>query len=358
MLTYLLWGLRGLAGVAGVLLVLFTLSAAIRSFVLPRNEVVRISVTIFSTVRLAFDLLAKLVRTYARRDRLMAHYAPVALVALPIGWLTLVSLGYTLLYWACDAGPLRRCFELSGSSLLTLGTRNVWGTPVNMLTYSEATIGLLLITLLLSYLPTIYQAFSRREVVVARLELRAGPERSAAGLLRWLNSSGALTKERSLQDDDAEWATWEQWFVELEESHTSLPVLNFFRSPQPGRSWVLSARLILNTANLAFSALNLPHTRQMELTFTAGCLAVNRLHRFFNEKAGAEPSELLPTQQPHDIPTRADFDLACQELAAAGLPLCPDLDAAWHAYTERRRRYATAVLFLAELMMAPEMKAL
>ena len=357
MLTYLLWGLRGLSILTGTLLVLFTLSAALRSFVLPRNEVVRISVTIFSAVRLVFDLLAKLVRTYARRDRLMAHYAPVALVALPIGWLTLVSLGYTLLYWGCDAGPLRRCFELSGSSLLTLGTRNVWGTPVNMLTYSEATIGLLLITLLLSYLPTIYQAFSRREVVVARLELRAGPERSAAGLLRWLNSSGPLAGP-SLRDDEGEWAAWEQWFVELEESHTSLPVLNFFRSPQPGRSWVLSAHLILNAANLAFSAVALPHTRQMELTFAAGCLAVNRLHRFFDEQAGAEPGELLPTQQPHDSPSRADFDRACQQLAEAGLSLRPDAAAAWAAYTERRRRYAPAVLFLAELIMAPEIKAI
>ena len=146
--------------------------------------------------------------------------------------------------------------------------------------------------------------------------------------------------------------------MELEESHTSLPVLNFFRSPQPGRSWVLSARLVLNAANLAFSALALPHTRQMELTFAAGCLASNRIYRFFGEKAGAEAHDWLPDQQPHDTPTRAEFDTACRQLAAAGRPLCPDADAAWAAYTERRRRYAPALLYLAGLMMAPAMKAL
>ena len=42
------------------------------------------------------------------------------------------------------------------------------GTLAAVLCFSEATLGLLL-TLLLSYLPTIYQAFSRREVTVGRL---------------------------------------------------------------------------------------------------------------------------------------------------------------------------------------------
>jgi hypothetical protein len=41
----------------------------------------------FRCIRVLFDLVARLSRTYAQRDRVMAHYAPVALVALPVVWL-------------------------------------------------------------------------------------------------------------------------------------------------------------------------------------------------------------------------------------------------------------------------------
>jgi hypothetical protein len=281
----------------------------------------------------------------------MAHYAPVALVALPVVWLAILSTGYTLLFWALGVGSLERCYELSNSSMLTLGTTKTTQVGIMALAYSEAALGLLLITLLIAYLPTIYQAFSRRETTVARLELRAGTPVSACALISWLNSSG------SLQDDDGQWSSWEQWFVEIEESHTSLPILTFFRSPQPGRSWVTAAGLILDTANLMFSALDQPRTRQMETTFKAGCLALNRVYRFFDDKAGTEPLSLLPESHSGEEPGRADFIQACDRLAALGLPVQADQTAAWNSYRELHGRYAAALLFLAQLTMAPDTKA-
>lgn len=343
------FALRIVTALGGIVLVITTLSAAIRSFVLPRNEVVRLNVWVFMGIRLIFDFAAKQASSYERRDKIMAHYAPVALVALPVVWLAIVCLGYTMLFWSFGGGSWEKCYELSGSSLLTLGTTKTYPVGLNALSYSEATLGLLLLTLLISYLPTIYQAFSRRETTVARLELRAGTPASACILLGWLNSSG------SLQDDDVQWSDWEQWFVEIEESHTSLPILSFFRSPQPGRSWVTSGGLILDTANLLFSALEGAHTRQVELTFTAGCLALNRVYRFFDDKAGAEPPTLLPGPAPEDT-SWADFDQTCDALAAQGLPVRADRAAAWQHYQQRRQRYATALAFLGRLTMAPGLK--
>jgi hypothetical protein len=176
-------GLRVLAGLAGGWLVIITVSAAIRSFVLPRNESVRLNAFVFGGVRALFNFAARRASNFARRDRILAHYAPVGLVALPIGWLALVGLGYTGIYWALGVPDFTRSYELSGSSLLTLGTAKQNGLLVNVFSYSEATLGLLLLTLLISYLPTIYQAFSRREIVVAQLDLRAAVPASAAGLV-------------------------------------------------------------------------------------------------------------------------------------------------------------------------------
>ena len=343
---YLLLALRIVTGLGGLMLVITTLSAAIRSFILPRNEVVRLNIWVFRSIRLFFDLAARLANSYEQRDRIMAHYAPVALVALPVVWEALVGLGYTSMFWALGEGSWRRCYELSSSSLLTLGTTSTHHLHIAALGYSEATLGLLLLTLLLSYLPTIYQAFSRREATVALLEMRAGTPPTAACLLGWLNHDG------SVQNDDQQWAEWERWFVEIEESHTSLPILSFFRSPQPGRSWVLSCGLILDTAALLFSAVDGPQPRQARMTFKAGCLALNRVYRFFDDKAGAEATGLLPTE---NLPTpgRVDFDRACEALTEGGLTLQADLDAAWLQYQELRGRYVTALEFMARLTMAP-----
>ena len=340
---------RVLAGLGGVVLVALTLSAAIRSFVLPRNEVVHLNIWVFRGIRAIFEGAARLANTYGRRDSIMAHYAPVGLVALPVVWLTLISIGYTALFWAVGVGNLKTCYELSGSSLLTLGTAKTYGLWLNMLTYSEATIGLLLLTLLISYLPTIYQAFSRREITVARLELRAGTPASAYVLLSWLNNSGAV------DDDDPQWELWEQWFIEIEESHTSLPILTFFRSPQPGRSWVTAGGLILDTANLLLSAVDVPQPKQVQLTLKAGCLALNRVYRFFEGETNTKPLD-IPANAPVADPGRTDFDHACDEMAASGLPLRADRDAAWAQYRELRTRYGTALDFLARLTMAPNQK--
>ena len=342
--------LRILVALAGLWLIIVTVSAAIRSFVLPRNETVRLNVWIFSAVRVIFDFAARTARNYAQRDRVMAHYAPVALVALPIVWEALVGLGYTGIYWALGEGSWGQCYRLSSSYLLTLGTDKLRSTGAAVLGFSEAALGLLLLTLLLSYLPTIYQAFSRREVTVARLELRAGTPATALALVLWLHRNDAL------DNDEAEWAAWEEWFVEIEESHTSLPILTFFRSPQPGRSWVTAGMLVLDAANLLFSALDGERNRQIELTFKAGCLALNRVYRYFNQQAQVEPSALLPPGEPIEDPGRADFGQVLDELAAAGLPVLPDRAAAWQHYRERRESYHAAADFLARLTMAPGSK--
>jgi len=340
--------LRVLAGLAGGWLVITTVSAAIRSFVLPRNESVRLNLFVFSGVRALFDFAARRATNYARRDRILAHYAPVALVALPIGWLALVGLGYSGIFWALGVADFTKSYELSGSSLLTLGTTKQNGLVVNIFSYSEATLGLLLLTLLISYLPTIYQAFSRREVVVAQLELRAGVPASAAGLLLWLGH------DQDFSNDDDQWLAWEQWLVEIDESHTSLPVLAFFRSPQAGRSWVLAAGLILDAANLLFSALDVPRSRQVELTFKAGVLALNRVHRFFDKKSAIEPAELRTAEElAATTPGRAEFAEAWRALLAAGQPLRADEETAWQHYHERRLRYEPALKFLGALLMTP-----
>src|SRR5205823_1990433 len=108
-------------------------------------------------------------------------------------------------------------------------------------------IGLALLALLISYLPTMYGAFSRREVSVSQLSVRAGTPPTPAELLIRARRSGFEHRLSEMFEH------WELFFVELEETHTSLAFLNFFRSPNPKRSWVTATGAVLDTAALHIS---------------------------------------------------------------------------------------------------------
>src|SRR5207247_379744 len=140
----------------GASLVFHTCLSALRTFVLPRSAPDRFNRTTFIVVRQLFEWRSKLLHTYLERDRAMELYAPVALIALLVVWLFSINLGYIAMGWAIEAQSWYLAFKISGSSLLTLGFALVDNFPTAVLVFSEATIGLILIALLIAYMPTIY----------------------------------------------------------------------------------------------------------------------------------------------------------------------------------------------------------
>jgi hypothetical protein len=333
---------RVLGFILGLFLVLWTLASAIRTFVLPRSAPDRLTFFVFLGMRRLFDLRLLKAASYEQRDRIMAFFAPVSLLMLVPAWLTLVLIGYTLMYRAFGFEDWQAAFTVSGSSLLTLGFSMVKDVPTTILAFSEAAIGLILIALLIAYLPTIYSAFSRREAVVTLLEVRAGSPPSAVEMLSRFHRLKRMEKLNEL------WVTWEQWFADVEESHTSLAALAFFRSPQSDRSWITAAGTILDTASLVSAAVDVPRDVQAELTIRAGYICLRRICDFFAIKYNAEPSP----NDPISI-SRIEFDAVCDELAAVGVPMKPDRDQAWRNYAGWRVNYDVPLLALASLTMAP-----
>jgi len=235
--------------VVGVGLVMGTLGSAVRTVVLPRAVPAKLASAVFVTVRRFFALRLGRNSSYERRDRVMAPYGPTSLLILALVWLIVTLAGYTAMFWAVGHPSLRESFITSGSSLLTLGFVRPPDMPSVVLAITEAVLGLTLLALLITYLPSLYSTFSRREAAVARLEVRAGSPPFGAEMIEryaridWLGGLGAI------------WDTWEGWFVELEESHTSFPALVFFRSPQPDHSWITAAGAVLDAAALMSSTL-------------------------------------------------------------------------------------------------------
>ena len=332
--------------VAGVVLVVWTLGSAVRTVVVPRALIPSLTRFHFVALRKLFNLFTGPSRSFESRDASLSLYAPIALVTLPGLWVSLVLTGFTAIFWGSGVRPLTEAFATSGSSLFTLGFIRPRGTPRIVLEFAEAGIGLGLISLMISYLPTIYSAFSRREALVGMLEVRAGLPPSPAELLTRYTRIGWLDR---IDEDIFE--RWESWFVELEESHTSQPSLVFFRSPHPERSWITAAGCVLDTASIVASTLDRPHNASCDVMIRSGFLALRRIADNFQIPYNADPS---PTD-PITI-SRREFDLLCVELRALDVPLKTDLDQAWRDFSGWRVNYDEVLVRLCALTVAPPAK--
>ncbi|MBI2763276.1 MAG: hypothetical protein HYX54_05935 [Chloroflexi bacterium] len=329
--------------VLGVATVARTLLSAIRAFILPRGAPDMIVGFVFRELRRVFNVFAPKRLPYRDRDRLFAYYAPVSLATLEVTWLLLVLFGFSAMYWGLGDHSAGDAIRLSGSSLLTLGFATPKTGLETVLSFMEAISGLGLAALLVGYLPTMYSAFARRELEVNLLEVRADRPASATAMLSRYHRLGRFDV---LPD---EWRRWESWFADIEESHTTLSALAFYRSPQPEHSWIVAAGAVLDAAALTRSLLDLPREVQADLTIRAGYIALRRIADFFGIKYDQAPQRSDPTSV-----TRQKFDAVAAELEAAGLPLRADRDEAFADFNGWRVNYDRPLLALSRLVLAPE----
>ncbi len=327
--------------VAGLLVTTRVVLSAVRTFVVPRGDNDSLSRFVFRLIRKIFDRVASPDRPYEFRDRVMAYYGPIALVVLPAWWLVILALAFAAMFWAIGIEPAN-AFIVSGSSLLTLGFDRP-GIPFgDLLAFAEAAIGLALVALLVSYLPTIYAAFSRRELLVSLLEVRADSPPSPVVMITRMHRLKGLDALHDM------WEPWEQWFAELEETHSSLPVLVFYRSQQGDHSWVNASGAMLDAAALVRSSVAIPTDVQADLMIRAGYLALRRIASYFKFTFDPNP---LPTDATSI--DRARYDEAIDVLERAGVPIVADRDRAWLDFNGWRVNYDSVLRSLERLTMAP-----
>jgi hypothetical protein len=326
----------------GALLTGWTLLSAVRTVILPRAAQSLIARTVFKVVSKLFSKLADERKSFEARDATWALFAPVALVLLPVAWLTLVTAGYTLMYWGLDTTSLSGAFLLSGSSITTLGFAHLDTLGSSALAFTEAGWGLVLVALLITYLPSMYSAFSTREAMVALMEVRAGVPPSAVEFVLRHHRIGWMARLETT------WLDWERFFASVEESHTSYPALTFFRSPDPTRSWVTAAGTILDAAALTQACIPGLPRGPAGVCIRAGYLCLRKVADTFGIEFDRDPQ---PTD-PISI-TREEFDAAWETMAEADVPLVEDQDQAWRDFAGWRVNYDTVLLGLAQVTMAP-----
>ena len=147
----------------------------------------------------------------------------------------------------------------------------------------ETGLGFGFLASIISYLPVIYAAFSRREVTILRMDVRAGSPPSAAELLRQHGHRG------DARDLDALLLDFEKWAAEVLESHLSYPILCFYRSQHRDQSWLATMTSILDTCALLLVGIEGVEPRQAPMTFAMARRALIDIAHIFRVPAEGAP---------------------------------------------------------------------
>jgi hypothetical protein len=210
------------------------------------------------------------------------------------------------------------CAYLSGTTFFTLGLGDV--TPhtslERFLTVAESGLGFGFLALVISYLPVIYQAFSRREVNIVLLDARAGSPPTAAEILRRHAGPHGFDALQQLLHD------WERWSAEILESHVSYPTVGYFRSQHNNESWLAALAAILDASALLIASVENACSRQARLTFAMCRHTVVDLTQVFYLTPFAAAVDRLSQPELHRLHAalaQAGFELRSTPDAAAKL---------------------------------------
>jgi hypothetical protein len=253
--------MRILAVIFGIVLILVVALDAFEAIVLPRRVTrrLRISQLFYRVIHLGWKSLGNLMRAGARRDTFLGYMGPLSLLALLAFWAVLFVFGFGLLLWglALPLGAIDKPISFltylyfSGTTFFTLGLGDVipLAGPARLLVVIEVALGFIFLALVISYVPIIYQAFSRRELRISLLDARAGSPPTAVELLRRNHAGRSVEELRLLLHD------WEVWCADILESHLSYPILAFYRSQHEQQSWVEALTVILDTCALILTGI-------------------------------------------------------------------------------------------------------
>src|SRR5713101_1731650 len=289
-----------LIAIAGLFILFATLGEAFETIILPRRVTrpIRLVRMFYRASWKFWAAVNRLIRSKKLREAHLSYYGPLSLLGLFATWAFLLVLAFAMLHWAAGSAintpgetpTFRTDFYLSGTTFFTLGLGDVTPrtTLAKAITVTEGGTGFGFLGPLISSLPTLYGAFSQRELHISLLDARAGSPPTAAELLR-----------RHSQFSDNEVLTpylrdWEIWAAQLMESHLSYPVLCYFRSQHDNQSWLAAFTAVLDVSALMIAYGAGEAKWQARLTFAISRHAIADLCEVLRVRPLAPVAERLP----------------------------------------------------------------
>ena len=313
--------MRILVVILGIVFILPVVQDVFETIVLPRRVTRR-----FRIARLYFRVTWKIwgipdraIWSGSRRESYLSYYGPLSLLGLFAFWAVLFVFGFALLLWGF-ALPLNApdrtinfttYLYLSGTTFFTLGLGDVSPVPgvARLLVVGEVALGFAFLALVISYVPVIYQAFSRRELRISLLDARGGSPATAVEILRRNHVRRNVDELRMLLQD------WEEWCADILESHLSYPVLAYYRSQHDAQSWLEAITAVLDTCALILTGFEGVQVDTARFTFALARHTAVDLSQIFGTS---------PTTGVNRLPS-ADFARLREVLASFGLQMSEDI---------------------------------
>lgn len=333
--------MRWIAFAGGVVVIVATFTSVVGTLIVPRDTPARVAGYLSRVFMPAFRVLARRFRSYEAKDNLLAFQAPLFLIALLATWLALLVVGYGLLLWAVTTEGIGGALREAGSSLLTLGfaaTRAGGATAVDLV---AAASGLVIVALLIGYLPALYGAFNRRERLVTLLESRAGAPGWGPELLWRHQRIGILDSLPHFYE------RWEEWCADVAETHSTYPILLFFRSPHPLRSWLTGLVAVLDSAALYLALCPQGAPSQARLCLRMGFVSLRTLADTMYLSYDPDPRPDAPMHLTYE-----EYRSGVERLAEVGFPLERSAEEAWADFRGWRVNYEEIALALADRVVA------
>jgi hypothetical protein len=301
------------AALVGILFVFVVLRDTFETIILPRRVSgrVRVSKIFYQVTWKPWAAAGRRMAYGDRRETFLSTYGPISLIFLIVLWGLILITGFALLLWAAgfDASLSgNETMYVSGTTFTTLGIGDF--TPKTdlsrLLTVVEAATGFGFLAVVISYLPVLYQSFSRREIAISMLDEWAGSPPSAGDLLRRAVAAGEIKELIPLM------ARWEEWTAELLESHLSYQVLSYFRSQHENQSWVAALTAILDFSAMWQAAKAEGKTWQARRVYAIGRHALGDLSQVLKAAPKFDAPDRLPERQLvalHGVLMDAGFDI-------------------------------------------------
>ncbi len=334
------------AVVVGVVLVVAVLLDLINTLVATRSVRGRYWLTSV-LYRTSWILLRRLGHQLgeSKREGLYAVFAPVSVLLLLGFWVLQQILGFALIWWGMGGvsglESLTDSIYFSGVVYFTLGFGEIVPTD-NVPRFGalfEAFSGVLTTALVIGYLPALYAAYSEREQKLLMLD-DGSEERMTPTSLVMSRCHGGDPRAM-----DAFFEGWEAWAAHVLETHSSFPMLTFFRSEQISQNWITALGLVTDTA--------------LHLELTVGCegrppywMLRRSIHLFQMLTDGVDLSEyrsaIDETYEEGDVGFREIY----AQMSAGGFPMLP-YDEAYERSRVLRRKYDAEMEYLIDFLEAP-----
>lgn len=333
---------RLLALLVGLFLTFGTLGSVVRTVIVPRAVPSRLSAVIAWAVQGATTFLARTRTDYLDRDLILAQAAPLFLVLRLVVWIGLLVLGFSLLFWCSGHGDYAAAIRLSASSILPLGLSHAESGLSTAIAFLESASGVIVVALQISYLPTLYGSFNRRETLVTMLDSSSGSPPWGPEILARHALIDNLDHLADLYHD------WEQWAADIAESHTSYSTLIYFRSPEPRTSWILALLACMDAAamELALNPLTAPASARPFLRMGVVCL--RKLCKVSGIPFSADPLPDAPIELQF-----GEFEYGVKRVRAVGWELERSAEEAWPHFRGWRTNYENMAYRLATMVEAP-----